>query len=83
MFHIFFINEIFKNSKAQKIFIKSYIIKFSINENKSRTSVTYYFINNDYAMLKSLWSLDSILRRTGTKNKKLRKTKKLVFQKNQ
>ena len=83
MFHIFFINEIFKNSKAQKIFIKSYIIKFSINDNKNRTSVTYYFINNDYAMLKSLWSLDSILRRTGTKNKKLRKTKKLVSQKNQ
>ena len=59
MFHIFFINEIFKNSKAQKLskgmlFIKNYIIKSLIDENKNGTPDTYYYINNDYAMLGSL-----------------------------
>ena len=35
-------------------FIKNYIIKFLISENKNRTPDTYYYIKNDYAMLKSL-----------------------------
>ena len=63
-------------------FIKNYIIKFLISENKKRTPDTYYLINNDYEMLKSLQGFHQIRHRTGRKYKKLRKTKKLVFQKN-
>ena len=53
IFHISFINENFKNSNAQKLsrgifFIKNYIIKFLISENKNRTPDTYFYINNDY-----------------------------------
>ena len=62
-------------------FIKNYIIKFLISENNKRTPDTYYFINNDYEMLKSLQGFHQTRHRTGRKYKKLRKTKKKSFPK--
>ena len=86
MFHISFTNEIFKNSKSQKLsrgmfFIKNYIIKFLISENKNRTPDTYYNINNDYAMLKKFIKLTSYSTQNREKTQEIQKDKKTSFPK--
>ena len=82
-----FINEIFKNSKVQKLSrgifcIKNYIVKFLISENKNKTPDTYYYRNNDYAMLKRLKAYIKFDTEQGENTKSSERQKKLVFQKN-
>ena len=50
-----------------------------MRKKKDRVPDTYY-INNDYANITIVYE-DYVKFRTGRKHKKLRKTKKLVFQK--